>query len=45
MVNYFVINKITDISKIKQFSKLGYKYNHKLSNEFTYIFLNDRESN
>ncbi|MEA1975872.1 MAG: YaaA family protein [Bacillota bacterium] len=45
MVNYFAVNEITDISKIKQFSKLGYKYNDKLSNEFTYIFLNDSKSN
>ncbi|MEA1975874.1 MAG: hypothetical protein U9N10_10125 [Bacillota bacterium] len=45
MVNYFAVNGITDISMIKQFSKLRYKYNDKLSNEFTYIFLNDSKSN
>ena len=44
MVNYIIRNRLTDTEALKEFSDEGYKYNHNLSDDSTWVYVRDKHN-
>ncbi len=43
MVRYMAENQIEDLEEIRRFNRLGYSFNHEISNHNTYVFIKNPE--